>query len=219
MKNSILLLIVINFSCILRGQEYEAGFFLGGSNYIGDIGRTNYVYPNKLAGGLIFKYNWNPRITLRTTYSYLPIEASDSEADTDFKISRGLQFKNTIHELALGLEYNFYEYDLSSDDKRWTPYILLEFAGFNYTVFNNITGIDESKKTFAIPFGVGIKSKLIGPFAIAFETKFRYTFDDDIDNRQSSVGVIGGTNSDWYVFTGISFLYTFGRPACYTNGL
>ena len=149
----------------------------------------------------------------------MPIEASDFEADTDFKISRGLQFKNTIHELAVGLEYNFYEYDLSSDDKRWTPYILLELAGFNYTVFNNITGIDESKKTFAIPFGVGIKSKLIGPFAIAFETKFRYTFDDDLDNRQSSVGVIGGTNSDWYVFTGISFLYTFGRPACYTNGL
>ena len=96
---------------------------------------------------------------------------------------------------------------------------LLELVGFNYTVFNNITSIDESKKTFAIPFGIGIKSKLIGPFAIAFETKFRYTFDDDLDNRQSSVGVIGGTNSDWYVFTGFSFLYTFGRPACYTNGL
>ena len=225
MKNSILLLIVINFSCIIHGQVYEAGIFLGGSNYIGDIGRTNYIYPNNFAGGLIFKYNWNPRIALRATYSYLPIEASDLEADTDFKISRGLQFKNTIHELALGLEYNFYEYDLSSDDKTWTPYILLELAAFNYNYIVNEPFPNQftydSKNAFAIPFGFGIKSKLMGPLAIAFETKFRYTFNDDLDYTSPTIPRlnIGGTNSDWYVFTGVSILYTFGRPACYTKGL
>ena len=225
MKNSILLLIVINFSCILHGQVYEAGIFLGGSNYIGDIGRTNYIYPNKFAGGLIFKYNWNPRIALRATYSYLPIEASDLEADTDFKISRGLQFKNTIHELAVGLEYNFYEYDLSSDDKTWTPYILLELAAFNYNYVVSEPIPDQflydTKNAFAIPFGFGIKSKLIGNLAIAYEAKFRYTFNDDLDYTTPTIPRlnIGGTNSDWYVFSGVSFLYTFGRPACYTKGL
>lgn len=219
MKNNIILFTLLIFSGILHGQVYEAGIAIGGSNYIGDIGITNYIYPNNFAGGLVFKYNWNPRIALRATYSYLPIEASDLDADTDFKRARGLEFRNTIHELALGLEYNFYEYDLSSDDKTWTPYILLELAGLNYSVFNNDKNIDQSKKTFAIPFGLGIKSKLIGPLAIAFETRFRYTFDDDLDNRKSSVGNIGGTNSDWYVFTGFSLLYTFGRPACYTKGL
>ncbi|PQJ75806.1 DUF6089 family protein [Polaribacter gangjinensis] len=225
MKNSILLLIVINFSCILRAQVYEAGIFLGGSNYIGDIGRTNYIYPNKFAGGLIFKYNWNPRVALRTTYSYLPIEANDLEADTDFKVSRGLQFKNTIHELAIGLEYNFYEYDLSSDDKTWTPYILLEVAAFNYNyvvnepVPNQFTY--DTKNAFAIPFGFGIKSKLMGKLAIAFETKFRYTFNDDLDYTSPTIPRlnVGGTNNDWYVFSGVSLLYTFGRPACYSNGL
>jgi hypothetical protein len=225
MKNSIIFIVLINFSCIIHGQVYEAGVFFGGSNYIGDIGRTNYIYPNKFAGGLIFKYNWNPRIALRTTYSYLPIEASDLEADTDFKRARGLQFKNTIHELAVGLEYNFYEYDLSSDDKTWTPYILLELAAFNYNyvvsepVPNQFNY--DSKNAFAIPFGFGIKSKLIGDLAIAFETKFRYTFNDDLDYTTPTIPRlnIGGTNSDWYVFTGVSFLYTFGRPACYTKGL
>lgn len=207
----------MSFSFVLQGQVYEAGIAIGGSNYIGDIGRTNYIYPNKIAGGVLFKYNWNPKIALRASYSYLPIEASDLDADTDFKRARGLEFKNTINELAIGFEYNFYEYDLSSEDKTWTPYILLELVGFNYTVYNNITSNEKSKNTLAIPFGVGIKSKLIGPLAIAFETKFRYTFDDDLDNSGSSF--IGGNNSDWYVFTGISIMYTFGRPACYTNGL
>jgi hypothetical protein len=225
MKNSLLFLIAFNFSCIVHGQVYEAGMFLGGSNYVGDIGRTNYIYPNNFAGGLIFKYNWNPRMALRATYSYLPIEASDLEADTDFKISRGLQFKNTIHELALGLEYNFYEYDLSSDDKTWTPYILVEVAAFNYNFIvseplpNQF--IYDSKNALAIPFGIGFKSKLIGNIAIAFETKFRYTFNDDLDYTSPTIPRlnIGGTSSDWYVFSGVSFLYTFGRPACYTKGL
>lgn len=225
MKNSIIFIVLINFSCIIHGQVYEAGIFLGGSNYIGDIGRTNYIYPNKFAGGLIFKYNWNPRIALRTTYSYLPIEASDLEADTDFKRARGLQFKNTIHELAVGLEYNFYEYDLSSDDKTWTPYILLELAAFNYSFIVSEPQPDnyqfKTKNSFSVPFGIGFKSKLSGDFAFALETKFRYTFEDDLDYNNEKISKLnfGGTGNDWYMFTGFSLIYTFGRPACYTKGL
>lgn len=225
MKNSIILLTLLIFSGILHGQVYEAGVVIGGSNYIGDIGRTNYIYPNKIAGGLVFKYNWNPRIALRATYSYLPIEASDLDADTDFKRARRLEFRNTIHELAVGLEYNFYEYDLSSDDKTWTPYILLELAAFNYNYIVSEPTPDQflydSKNAFAIPFGLGIKSKLIGDLAISFETRFRYTFNDDLDYTKSTIPRLdfGGTNSDWYVFTGVSLLYTFGRPACYTKGM
>mgnify|MGYP006174933947 CR=1 FL=1 len=67
----------------------------------------------------------------------------------------------------------------------------------------------------------GIKSKFMGQLAIAFETKIRYTFNDDLDYTSPTIPRlnIGGTNNDWYVFSGVSLLYTFGRPACYTNGL
>ncbi len=212
------------FSNFLLGQEYEAGIFIGGSNYVGDIGRTNYLYPNNIAGAIFFKYNWNPRIALRATYSYLPIKGDDLDADTDFKNTRALSFSNTINELAIGLEYNFYEYDISSDDKSWTPYILLELAAFNY---NYITSEPEpnqfiysTKNSFSIPFGIGFKSRLIGPLAFSLETKFRYTFDDDLDYTSETLSTLnfGGNNSDWYMFTGISLIYTFGRPACYTIG-
>ena len=225
MKKRISLIIFIGFSSILLGQEYEAGIFVGGSNYVGDIGRTNYIYPNNIAGAVFFKYNWNPRIALRATYSYLPIKGDDLDADTDFKNDRALSFSNTINELAVGLEYNFYEYDISSDDKSWTPYILLELAAFNY---NYITAEQQpnefeysTKNSFSIPFGVGFKSRLIGPLAFSLETKFRYTFDDDLDYTSETVPRLnfGGNNSDWYMFTGVSLIYTFGRPACYTQGL
>lgn len=225
MKRSILLIVFIFFSANFFAQLYEAGIFVGGSNYVGDIGRTNYIYPNKPAGAVFFKYNWNPKIALRATYSYLPIEGNDLQADTDFRTTRGLSFTNTIHELAIGLEYNFYDYNLSEVDKTWTPYILLELAAFNskYVVSEaapNQYNFD-TKTAFAIPFGLGFKSKLVGQLAFAVEAKFRYTFDDDLDYTTETISNLnfGGNNSDWYMFTGVSLIYTFGRPPCYANGL
>lgn len=225
MKNHILLIIFLSFSSISFTQVYEAGVFIGGSNYVGDIGRTNYVYPNKIAGAVFFKYNWNPKIAVRATYSYLPIEANDLDADTDYRRDRGLNFSNTINELAVGIEYNFYEYDLSSDGKTWTPYILLEMAAFNYNYIASEPQPSQyqynSKNSFAVPFGVGFKSKLSGAFAFALEAKFRYTFEDDLDYTTDKIANLnfGGTGNDWYMFTGISLTYTFGRPACFTKGL
>ncbi|WP_200882333.1 DUF6089 family protein [Polaribacter sp. Hel1_85] len=225
MKKKILFFVFVSFTSIFLGQLHEIGLSLGGSNYVGDIGRTNYIYPNKLAGAAFYKYNWNPRIALRATFSYLPFSGDDLDADTDFRKDRGYSFSNTINELAVGLEYNFYEYDLSSEDKTWTPYILLELVGFNY---KNVKSHDTpsqivygNKTSYAIPFGIGYKSKLYGTLAFSIEAKFRYTFEDDLDfvsNNTPNV-IIEGTANDWYMFTGFSLIYTFGRPACYTDGL
>ncbi len=224
MKKGIFLFFFIAFSINLSAQVYEIGVFLGGSNYVGDIGRTNYVYPNKVAGAVFFKYNYNPRIAFRGTYSYLPIQGNDLEADTDLRINRGLNFKNTINELALGLEYNFYEYNIAERGKTWTPYILVELAAFRYK-----TAVAEpvpfqyqfqNKTSFTVPVGIGFKSKLYQNFAFALETKIRYTFEDDLDYTTLDIQHLnfGGTGNDWYMFTGVSFIYTFGRPPCYTNG-
>jgi len=219
MRTPVLLIICIGFFSTLLGQEYEIGVSVGGTNYVGDIGRTNYIYPNKLAGNVVLKYNYNPRIALKATFSYLPITGKDAEAATDFRQKRGLRFSNTINELALGLEFNFYEYELSSEDKSWTPYILAELAVFNYSVLKEETL--ESKTAFAIPIGIGLKSKLFGNFAFSLDTKFRYSFQDDLDfvSEDNLDYTIEGNSNDWYMFTGVSLIYTFGRPACYTKGL
>jgi hypothetical protein len=128
------------------------------------------------------------------------------------------------------MEYNFYEYDVSSKDKSWTPYLLFELAAFNYTYVkrtdaaeNNVLG---KKTAFAIPIGVGFKSNLSGAMSFSLETKFRYTFTDDLDadaldadTNEPPPSYFEGTGNDWYMFTGVSLIYTFGRPACYTKGL
>ena len=230
MKKSIFIIVFISFSTLVFGQVYEIGAFLGGTNYVGDIGRTSYVHPNKVAGAAFFKYNINPKMAFRATYSYLPITGDDADADTDYRRTRGpnnigYNFSNTINELAIGLEYNFYDYDLSTPGKTWTPYILLELAGFNYKYISEEIQPNEyvynRKNSIAVPIGIGFKSKLSGAFAFALETKFRYTFEDDLDYTTSKIESlnIGKTGKDWYMFTGFSLTYTFGRPACYTNGL
>ena len=49
----------------LSAQYHEIGAFLGGSNYIGDIGPTRYISPNNTAFGLLYKWNLTTRYSLR----------------------------------------------------------------------------------------------------------------------------------------------------------
>ena len=222
MRRSILFIVCLYFCSIMFGQEYEIGVSLGGTNYVGDIGSTSYINPNKLAGTVFFKYNYNPRVALKATYSYLPIAGDDAKAGSNFRNNRDLRFPNTINEVALGLEFNFYEFDISSEDKSWTPYILVELAAFNYGIIIGETEIVNKNKTvLALPIGIGFKSKLIGNLAFSLETKFRYTFEDDLDfiSDTNLDFNIEGNSNDWYMYTGVSIIYTFGRPACYTKGL
>ncbi len=223
MKKKIFIVLFISISTISLAQINEIGFFVGNANYVGDIGRTNYLYPSKPAGGIIYKWNWNPRIAVRGTYSYLPIGANDLDSKNAIRKSRGYKFTNIIHELAVGIEFNFFEYDLSSRNKFFTPYILLEFAAFNYQTPQSVTSVGgvvyTDKTSYAIPFGIGYKARLMYHLAFAIEAKARYTFEDDLDYSTSRFPSLnfGGKGNDWYFFTGVSLVYTFGRPACYAD--
>ena len=104
--------------------------------------------------------------------------------------------------------------------------MIFEIAAFNYKVATSeyVLGSNEyqytSKTSFAIPFGVGFKTKLYRDFALAVEIRARYTFEDDIDYNNPEIPSLtfGNPNSnDWYVLSGISLVYTFGRPSCYAT--
>ncbi len=68
--------------------------------------------------------------------------------------------------------------------------------------------------------GVGYKSIIYGKLAFAIEARVNYTFTDGIDFTTTDLPAFnfGGNSNDWYMFTGISLVYTFGRPACYAKG-
>ena len=215
MKNYVLLFIFLCFSTLTKSQVHEIGISVGGTNFIGDIGSTTYLFPNQMGGGLFYKFNYNPRIALRGALSHLPIKGNDADSSNEFRQNRGLSFTNTINEAAAGIEFNFYEYNILDDSKKWTPYILLEVAAYTYN-FATGANISSSSRSLAIPFGIGYKSRLFNKMAFSFETKFRYSLQDNLENNLESV--VANSGNDWYVFTGFSLIYTFGRPPCYKDG-
>ncbi len=214
----------------MYAQQFEVGAFAGGANFIGDVGRTNYILPNSPVGGLLAKWNRSPRHSIRLSLLYAEISADDTKSDDTRRQQRGYSFDNTIAEASLGLEFNFFEFDLSEPLPQSTPYI---YTGITYfradhvwlkNGRNNNLVNEGTNWDFAIPMVMGYKEAITRDIIGAIEIGARYTFTDNIDGswpeeylgRREPALEFGNRNTnDWYVFTGISFTFTFGRKPCY----
>jgi len=208
----------------LQAQIHEIGVFLGGSNFVGDVGKTTYIAPEKPALGILYKWNKSPRHSYRFSYTQARLTGNDSDSKESSRKNRGYSFKNNIKEISAGLEFNFFDFDLHDSDPKITPYI---FSGINYFRYdalyieNGQTQKDKSANSFAIPLILGIKSNISPNFILAAEVGARYTFADDLDgsfpkNDAYANNRFGNfNNNDWYVFTGVTLTYTFGNKPCY----
>lgn len=220
---------MFTFTC--SAQTYEVGAWLGGANYIGDIGRTNYVAPNTAAFGAIFKWNRSSRHSFRGTFMHSNIKASDLDASDSRRQQRGLNFENTLTELSIGLEYTFWDFNMYSGRPQGTPYLYTGLTVFQYKALfkptrnnpgNEIIDYDSAISP-AIPMVIGYKTTVGTHFVLGFEIGARYTFTDDLDGSNPVKDLegrfqFGNTNSqDWYVFSGVTLTYTFGRQPCYCN--
>ncbi|MFV8226273.1 DUF6089 family protein [Christiangramia aquimixticola] len=211
-------------------QQFEIGGFAGGANYIGDVGKTNYILPNTPVGGLIAKWNRSERHSIRLSLLYAEISADDAKSDETRRQQRGYSFNNTIAEASLGLEFNFWSFDLTDPMPQSTPYL---YTGITYfradhmwlkngraaNLVNEGTNWD-----FAIPMVMGYKESVTKHIIGAFEIGARYTMTDNLDGswpeeylgRREPTAVFGNRNTnDWYVFTGVTLTFTFGRKPCY----
>ncbi len=208
----------------MYSQIHEVGVFLGGSNYIGDIGPTTHIAPNKLALGLLYKWNKSPRHSYRIAYMQSNITSNDLDSKEASRNLRGYRFENNIKEVSLGLEFNFFDFNLHQIGNKTTPYV---YSGVSYTRYSSLFFINGEEKTnsrrgtIAIPMTIGIKSKLNRSFILGLEVGARYTFADDLDGSKtknqnlSHLNFGNINNNDWYVFSGVTLTYTFGEKPCY----
>ncbi|GAA4276974.1 type IX secretion system protein PorG [Aquimarina mytili] len=213
--------IVLFFVQSITSQTYEVGLMAGGSNYIGDVGSTLYIAPNDIALGAIAKWNRSKRHAFRASFLYAELNADDSKGD-DRRKERGFSFNNSVKELSLGMEFNFWDWYLYDGKPQFTPYLYSGITAFNHGALaldaNNELDAYSDKWNFAIPMVVGIKKTLGRDFVIGAEIGARYTFTDNLDgsNPDDRFGTGFGNlnNNDWYVFTGITLSYTWGRIPC-----
>lgn len=221
------LVLYIFFALIFNtsnAQIHEVGVFLGGANYVGDVGKTNYINPNELSYGLIYKWNKSVRHSYRFSYTEGKIKGNDLDSDIANRYLRGNSFENKIKELSLGLEFNFFPFDLHDFEMQYTPYV---FTGINYFwsddlyIVNKKSQSNERENNFAFPIVLGFKGRISHSFVLAAEVGARYSFTDNLDgsnpkpNNFNSVGFGNLNSNDWYFFSGLTLTYTFGENPCF----
>jgi hypothetical protein len=223
MRISIAVLFLL-ISGLAGAQTYEVGLFAGGANNIGDIGRMNYIAPSGPAFGALFKWNKSKRYAWRGHVIYGSFVADDAKSDMRSRVQRDLRMEQSVMEFSAGLEFNFVEYNLHKLGPAFTPYLYtgLTYFRYDYNYFDAGMLIDLNQRdgSFAIPMTAGAKFRLSQYFILGAEIGARYTFTDNLDAsnpegtqfedfRQGNV-----FSDDWYVFSGITLTFTFGRKPC-----
>lgn len=221
---SILILSILTIQ-LSYSQINEIGVFLGGSNFIGDVGATNYISPNQLAFGGIYKWNRSKRHSYRASLIFSDLKGKDVNSEDPRRIQRGYEFSTKIMELAAGIEFTFLDFDLHSGEKLATPYLYSGISAAHHDNHYFLNGLQTSENNsswaYGIPMALGFKTNYIGNLILAVEVGARYTFSDALDgslpnnqnHQQYRFGNIN--NNDWYVFSGITLTYTFGENPCY----
>ena len=221
------------FSAIITSAQFhEIGVFLGGSNYIGDVGTDRYLDPNELAYGVIYKWNVTERYSFRGGFTFTTLKENEFNNNEISRFRRSYKVENSLQEFTGGIEINFKEFNLHDPKLSFTPYVFYGLSYFRYDQYyltpngptsppsyNNF-GKDEE---IALPLIIGFKVNPNPFFVIGFEIGARYSLTDNLDgsnpqnqfanNLEYKFGNIA--NNDWYIFTGITISFTFGDLPCY----
>ena len=206
LKRSIILVCFFTLTTTLfaqKSQKYqEFGIFLGGSYYIGELNHVHLGPLTQPAGGVVYRYNFNPRFDIKANLLFGQVRGDDSQSGNSAQVTRNLSFKSPVTELAAEMEFNFLEYELGSKKAPFTPYVFGGIAGFRFNPagqigdnFYNLQPLGtEGQGTSAnsdhkyhlmqvsLPFGIGIKYSLARMIGISAEWGFRKTFTDYIDD-------------------------------------
>lgn len=223
MKKALLTFIILLSMPLAHAQIHEVGFGLGGTNYVGDIGSSQFINPTNLGYNVFYRWNKSPRHSYRVSFSQQKLTGNDADASSESRKARGLRFDNTIQQLSLGLEFNFFEFDLHQENFAMTPYLYAGVSGIRYNDLyfrgSRLTKGDK-KYTAAIPFAAGMKIRVNPQININAEVTATYSFTNNLDGSYPSESKLenfrfGKNGNDWFFYSGITISYTFGHNPCY----
>jgi hypothetical protein len=222
-KNILYIIILISVAGVAQTPttSNEIGLTVGDSYYLGELNQTHFI-PFNLAGGLFYRYNYDDRISLKTSFHYVPIEGSDNNSSGSFESIRNQNFSSTIYELSVTAELNFLNFThLDPKSSLYTPYAFLGFGYFYHDPKTQSEGVNYKKYQASIPMGVGWKYRT-GKVILGFEWGIRKTYTDYLDDvsgyftgqqvtsKDGSTGSISNFqrgniyNKDWFIYSGLS---------------
>ena len=230
MIKKIFILIFIVNSYNLDAQYHELGLFVGGSNYIGDVGSDYYIIPSNVAVGLVYKWNLTTRYSLRFSAINTSLKATDYRTNDLNRFRRAYSFENNLTEGSLGIEMNFVDFNLHDEQTNFSPYLYLGLSFISYDEFYfdpSLIPISKPIKynkaeSVSVPIVFGLKTNPSPYWVIGIEIGARYTMTDNLDGSSPSrdIGISNANfgninNNDWFIFSGLTISFTFGDLPCY----
>ncbi len=132
-KSGFLIILLSTVYISSQAQEWTGDFFIGTSNYTGDLLEKRYTMENsRFAAGIGAGYRFNGHVRVRGLLSFGKITADDKDNNDPFLLARNLNFFSSITELSVTAHYDF----LDIKYHRITPYV---FAGIAIFRFNPYT--------------------------------------------------------------------------------
>lgn len=199
--------IMTTYSTAQTELEYkmEIGGMAGTSTYIGDANYTGFYKNINMGGGVIARYNLNPRAALKFNVGYGGISGDVSNVAYPDEIDReNLKFSKSLFDFGCQYEMNFWAYGTGNSYKnthRLVPYIQL---GLGFTAASGTFSIN-------IPVGFGIKYKIAPRVNVGLDWTVRLSMTDKIDGIEDPYRIKSGfmKNKDSYCWTMVYVSYDF----------
>jgi hypothetical protein len=168
---------------------------------MGEMNHSRHFYSPSASGGLIFRYNFNKRNSIRFHGIYAGLKGDPADFGEPYENSGLEPFSTNLVDVGIATEFNFLPYLTTKTRKeRYTPYVT---AGLGYSI---VLGGTSSPN---LSYGAGFKYNITTRLSTGIEWTFHKTFDDEIDNAPN-IGSIENPffhNKDWYSIVGIFITY------------
>lgn len=186
---------------LLAQRGVEAGAWVAGINYFGDLNtnlRLNRINP---AAGIGARFNFNERVCAKVSGNIGRVEAYDKDSPNLYERARNLHFRSVVADAGAQLEFNFLPYIHGSRDENWSPYL---FLGLGITYSNPTANLDgtwhelrplgtegqfKGEEYYTVAggwvYGAGLKIDLSYEWSLNIDLSARRLFSDYLDDVSS----------------------------------
>lgn len=189
-------LLMLQFPLSAQVVGLEVGAQIGGAHYFGDLNTDYSLNRPGLSGGILARYSFNRRISVKSAFNYARVSGDDADSDNEYQLRRNLDFKSDVINGLLQLEFNFLPYVHGDKNFFFTPYILggasvsyynpkAEYQGDTYALRDLTTeGIENKYNAFtpAWLYGGGVKLSLSYHWSLNVELAMHQLFSDYLDD-------------------------------------
>ena len=239
---SLFILLFMPFLLLAQPKKWDAGLFLGVSNYQGDLVEPTVAQldNSRLAYGVFAHYLFNPNIGAR--FNILSGNITSDDLDFDNRELRAFNFTASVIEVSGQLEWDLFgkkRFQMRADStysfkKTFSPYL---FVGAGAVIFNPETDFSQTKiggvegmaerieqdqnadfsnVRLTIPIGGGFRWDLNSRTQMGVELGMRTAFTDYLDG----VSISGDPDdNDWYLFGGLSIATRLGGVDSDNDGI